>query len=173
MIAKDDAVISSGVTFGADSTTEDVLSGIDLSPTTALVTGASAGLGVETVRALASHGASVIAAVRDVARGRKELGDVGVATGSRVIVEEVDLANLASVRWFTDRIRNRFDRLNLIVANVGVMACPEGRTVDGFEIQFGTNHLGHFLLVNRLIPLLIAGAPSPRCVSVLRRPPAG
>jgi NAD(P)-dependent dehydrogenase (short-subunit alcohol dehydrogenase family) len=146
--------------FGADSTTEDVLCGIDLSSITALVTGASAGLGVETARALAAHGATVIAASRDVAKAEKELAEVRIATGSRVTVEEVDLASLASVRSFTDRIRETYDRLNLIIANAGVMACPEGRTVDGFEIQFGTNHLGHFLLVNRLIPLLVAGAPS-------------
>lgn len=146
--------------FGADSTTEDVLAGIDLSSVTALVTGASAGLGVETARALAAHGAFVIAAARNVAKAKMELTDAGIAMGGRVTVEEVDLASLASVRLFTDRIRETHDELNVIIANAGVMACPEGRTVDGFEIQFGTNHLGHFLMVNRLIPLLVAGAPS-------------
>jgi NAD(P)-dependent dehydrogenase (short-subunit alcohol dehydrogenase family) len=146
--------------FGADSTTEDVLNGIDLSGTVALVTGASAGLGVETVRALWTHGATVLAATRNVARAGDALTDAGVHTNDRIKILELDLSNLASIRSFTDRVAATEERLQLVVTNAGVMACPEGRTVDGFEIQFGTNHLGHFVLVNRLIPLLVAGAPS-------------
>lgn len=146
--------------FGAASTTDEVLAGVDLSGKTALVTGASAGLGVETVRALASHGATVVAAVRDTAKANKALAEAGVAPGDRVRVAEVDLASLASVRTFTDHFASSCDRLHLLIANAGVMACPHGLTVDGFETQFGTNHLGHFVLVNRLVPLLLAGAPS-------------
>jgi NAD(P)-dependent dehydrogenase (short-subunit alcohol dehydrogenase family) len=147
--------------FGAHSTTDEVLGDRDLSGTIALVTGASAGLGVETVRSLAAHGATVIAAVRDPAKGRAALAVAGTGGGADdVTFEEVDLGSLESVRSFTDRIAAEHDQLDLLIANAGVMACPEGRTADGFEIQFGTNHLGHFLLVNRLVPLLVAGAPS-------------
>jgi NAD(P)-dependent dehydrogenase (short-subunit alcohol dehydrogenase family) len=147
-------------TFDATSTSEEVLAGTDLSGTTALVTGASAGLGVETVRVLSGHGARVVAAARDLRKARRNLEAAGVEIGDRVTLEEVDLASLDSVRAFTDRVASELDHLDLLVANAGVMACPEGRTVDGFETQFGTNHLGHFLLVNRLVPLLVAGAPS-------------
>lgn len=146
--------------FGPDSTTDQVLDGLDLTGTLALVTGASAGLGLETVRALASRGASVVAAARDSGKAEKALGAAGVEVGGPVRIEEVDLADLASIRACTDRISAETDRLNLLIANAGVMACPEGRTADGFETQFGVNHLGHFVLVNRLVPLLVAGAPS-------------
>jgi NAD(P)-dependent dehydrogenase (short-subunit alcohol dehydrogenase family) len=115
---------------------------------------------VETVRVLAAHGAQVIAAARDAAKARSALGAAGVDLGGAITIEEVDLASLASVRAFTDRVLATQDQLQLLVANAGVMACPEGRTADGFETQFGTNHLGHFVLVNRLVPLLLAGAPS-------------
>ncbi len=116
---------------------------------------------METVRALAAHGATVIATARDVAKGRAALEHAGVdGLPGAVTVEEVDLASLASVRAFTDRVAADHDQLQLLVANAGVMACPPGRTADGFETQFGTNHLGHFVLVNRLVPLLVAGAPS-------------
>jgi NAD(P)-dependent dehydrogenase (short-subunit alcohol dehydrogenase family) len=149
-----------GGRFGAETTADEVLEGINLRGKTVLVTGASAGLGVETVRALASHGATVIAGVRDRSKAEKALAEAGVAVGEQVSLEEVDLASLASVRAFTDRIAARVDRLDLLIGNAGIMACPEARTADGFELQFGTNHLGHFVLVNRLVPLLLAGAPS-------------
>jgi NAD(P)-dependent dehydrogenase (short-subunit alcohol dehydrogenase family) len=147
--------------LGAESTTEEVLEGTDLSGVTAVVTGASAGLGVETVRALAGHGATIIATARDLDKAGRALTAAGVDTSTgRVTLEELDLADLASIRNCTDRINAGWDRLNLLVANAGVMACPPGRTVDGFETQFGVNHLGHFVFVNRLVPLLEAGAPS-------------
>src|SRR6187402_3468210 len=107
------------MSFGAASTTDEVLDGRDLSGFTAVVTGASAGLGVETVRALAAHGATVVAAVRDPAKGRAALGAVGAEA---VAVEEVDLASLASVRAFTDRVAADHERLDLVVANAGVMS---------------------------------------------------
>lgn len=151
--------------FDVDSTSEDVLEGVDLTDQVVLVTGASAGLGLETVRALAGHGATVIAAVRDTGRAEAALDGVGVGVGDRVTVETVDLASLASVRAFTDRIAAGHDRLDVLIANAGLMACPKGLTEDGFELQFGTNHLGHFVLVNRLVPLLLASAPS-RVVSL-------
>ncbi|MCU1452304.1 MAG: family NAD(P)-dependent oxidoreductase [Acidimicrobiales bacterium] len=143
--------------FGGASTTDDVLQGIDLSGRWVLVTGASAGLGQETARSVAAHGGNLVLGVRDLAKGERAAEVVRVAaetTGAMVELRELDLASLASVRTFTDGVLAEHDRLDVIIANAGVMACPEGRTVDGFETQFGTNHLGHFLLVNRLRPLL-------------------
>jgi NAD(P)-dependent dehydrogenase (short-subunit alcohol dehydrogenase family) len=150
------------VTFGKDSTTDEVLEGVDLSDRRVLITGASAGLGQETARAIAAHGGNVVLGVRDVAKGERAAEPVRAAaarTGATIEVREVDLASLGSIRAFTDGVLHDHDRLDVIIANAGVMACPEGRTADGFETQFGTNHLGHFLLVNRLRPLL-AGAPA-------------
>jgi NAD(P)-dependent dehydrogenase (short-subunit alcohol dehydrogenase family) len=150
------------MTFGTDSTTDEVLDGVDLSGRWVLVTGASAGLGQETARAVAAHGGNVILGVRDVARGERAAEPVRAAaasTGAIVELREVDLAAFASIRAFTDGVNADHDRLDVIIANAGVMATPEGRTADGFETQFGTNHLGHFLLVNRLRPRL-AGAPA-------------
>jgi NAD(P)-dependent dehydrogenase (short-subunit alcohol dehydrogenase family) len=147
-------------TFGRDTTTEEVLAGIDLTGTTALVTGGSGGLGAETVRVLAAHGATVIATARDVARAHYALAGLGVPLGDSVTIEELDLASLESVRAAAERIAERIEGLNILIANAGVMACPQGVTADGFEMQFGTNHLGHFVLVNRLLPLLVEGAPS-------------
>jgi NAD(P)-dependent dehydrogenase (short-subunit alcohol dehydrogenase family) len=147
-------------TFGADTTTDEVLEGIDLTGRTVLVTGGSGGLGAETVRSLAAHGARVVATARDTARAERTLTDLGVPVGERVTIEALDLASLASVREAADRIALGVDRIDVLIANAGVMACPQGTTADGFETQFGTNHLGHFVLVNRLVPRLLAGAPS-------------
>ncbi len=138
--------------FGAHSTADEVLDGNDLAGRRVLVTGVSSGLGVETARALAARGAYVLGAARDLAKARK-------ATRAAPDMElvELDLASLNSVRACAEALTTRGDPLDLIVANAGVMATPAGRTVDGFETQFGTNHLGHFLLVNRLLPLLRRG----------------
>jgi NAD(P)-dependent dehydrogenase (short-subunit alcohol dehydrogenase family) len=132
---------------------------VDLTGQWVLVTGASAGLGQETARVVAAHGANVVMGVRDVAKGETAAEPVRAAaaqTGAQVELREVDLASLSSVRSFTDGVVADHDRLDVIIANAGVMACPEGRTADGFELQFGTNHLGHFVLINRLRPLLAA-----------------
>jgi NAD(P)-dependent dehydrogenase (short-subunit alcohol dehydrogenase family) len=150
------------MSFGSESTTDDVLDGVDLSGQWVLITGASAGLGQETARAVAAHGANVVLGVRDVAKGERAAEPVRAAaasSGATVELREVDLASLASIRAFTDGVVSDHDRLDVIIANAGVMATPEGRTTDGFETQFGTNHLGHFLLVNRLRPRL-AGGPA-------------
>jgi NAD(P)-dependent dehydrogenase (short-subunit alcohol dehydrogenase family) len=159
-IGQGDPVTTSGTVLGPDSTTDEVLDGVDLSGTTVLVTGGSGGLGLETVRALAVHGAHVIATGRDVPRAEAAVEGLGLPSGAVVDVEELDLASLDSVRAAADRIGDRYDSLDVLVANAGVMACPQGRTADGFETQFGTNHLGHFLFVNRLVPLLVSGAAS-------------
>jgi NAD(P)-dependent dehydrogenase (short-subunit alcohol dehydrogenase family) len=139
--------------FDETSTTDDVLEGVDLTGSTFLVTGASAGLGVETARALTAHGARVVTGVRDPDKASTNLTEAGVDL-DRMDIRPLDLASLASVREFTDDVQRDLDGLDVLIANAGVMACPEGRTAEGFETQFGTNHLGHFVLVNRLRPLL-------------------
>ncbi len=147
--------------FGADTTTDEVLAGVDLTGRSILVTGASAGLGLETTRSLAVHGASIVMAVRDKEKGERAMVAVRErAPAADLELRLVDLASLASIRAFADAMLTEHDHLDTLIANAGVMACPLGRTADGFEIQFGTNHLGHFLLVQLLAPLLVAGARS-------------
>ena len=147
--------------FDATSTTDEVLEGTDLSEMRVLVTGVSAGLGVETARALARRGARVVGAARDLAKAERATAqvraDAEVGGGSLELVE-LDLASLASVRACADALRARDEPFDLVIANAGVMATPFGHTADGFETQFGTNHLGHFLLVNRIAPLMRPGA---------------
>jgi NAD(P)-dependent dehydrogenase (short-subunit alcohol dehydrogenase family) len=146
--------------FGATSTTDEVLAGVDLSGKRILVTGVSAGLGVETARTLAAHGAEVIGAVRDLAKATAATEQVRgqAANGGSLHLIELDLASLASVRACADALVSAGQPLDLIIANAGVMACPQSRTSDGFDTQFGTNHLGHFVLVNRIAALLKPGA---------------
>jgi NAD(P)-dependent dehydrogenase (short-subunit alcohol dehydrogenase family) len=137
--------------FGAESTTDEVLAGVDLSGRRVLITGVSAGLGVETARAAATRGASVVGTARDLAKAQAALLP-HAALGIEVVA--CDLASLASVRLCAEALHARGERFDVVIANAGVMNCPFGRTVDGFETQFGTNHLGHFVLVNRLAPLI-------------------
>jgi NAD(P)-dependent dehydrogenase (short-subunit alcohol dehydrogenase family) len=140
---------------GADTTTDEVITGIDLSGKLAVVTGASAGIGVETVRALASAGAQVVMAVRDTAKGEKAAEQIRESVpDARLEIRELDLASLESVRAFGERFRSEHDSLDLLINNAGVMACPPGQTADGFEMQIGTNHLGHFALTAELLPAL-------------------
>ncbi len=144
--------------FGFDSTTDDVLDGRDLTDVNVVITGTSAGLGVETARAAAAHGATVVGVVRDVDKARANLDAAGATS---VDLYQADLASLDSVRAFTDTfLADGHDRIDVLIANAGIMACPQGTTADGFELQFGTNHLGHFVLVNRLLPLLLTGSPA-------------
>jgi NAD(P)-dependent dehydrogenase (short-subunit alcohol dehydrogenase family) len=142
-------------TFGAESTADEVLEGVNLSGKRVLVTGVSAGLGVETARSLVAHGATVVGTARDLAKARRALAEAG---NPSVDLVEMDLASLASVRKATSDLLARAKPFDVIIANAGVMACPQGKTQDGFETQFGTNHLGHFVFVNRLVPLLKSGA---------------
>jgi NAD(P)-dependent dehydrogenase (short-subunit alcohol dehydrogenase family) len=146
-------------TFGATSTTDDVLDGVDLSGKRVLVTGVSAGLGVETARVLAAHGALVVGAARDLdkARAATESVRAGAANGGGLELVQLDLASLASVRACADGLLAAGKAFDVIIANAGVMATPKGQTADGFETQFGTNHLGHFALVNRIASLLKPG----------------
>ncbi|HEY2676344.1 MAG TPA: SDR family NAD(P)-dependent oxidoreductase [Steroidobacteraceae bacterium] len=145
--------------FGAASTTDQVLQGVKLSGKRVLVTGVSAGLGVETARALASHGAEVVGAARDLSKAQAATEQVraqAVRGGSLTLVQ-LDLASLESVRRCADGLLAVGRTFDLIIANAGVMACPKGVTAEGFETQFGTNHLGHFVLVNRIAALLTSG----------------
>lgn len=153
--------MTAAAAFNRDTTAEEVLAGLDLSGKVFLVTGASSGLGKETARVLASRGAKVIMAVRSLDKGRAAAADIRQALPAAALdVRLVDLASLASVRAFTDGVTAAYPGIDGIVANAGVMAIDAARTADGFEMQFGANHLGHFLLVNRLAPLLKARAPS-------------
>jgi len=143
------------------TTTTDVLAGVDLTGTRALVTGGTTGIGKETARALLAAGASVVITARSDDKGAAAVGDLlGAVPGADVGYAVLELGSLASVRAFTDRFLEANDRLDLLVANAGVMAMPYGHTEDGFEMHLGTNHLGHFVLVGRLLPLLVASAPS-------------
>jgi NAD(P)-dependent dehydrogenase (short-subunit alcohol dehydrogenase family) len=146
--------------FGATSTTDEVLRGINLSGKRVLVTGASAGLGVETARALAAHGAQVVGAARDLSKAQAATEQVRTqaASGGSLSLVQLDLASLDSVRRCADGLLAAGKPFDLIIANAGVMACPKGTTADGFETQFGTNHLGHFVLVNRIASLLRPGS---------------
>jgi len=146
--------------FGSESTTDAVLEGASLNGTRILVTGASAGLGVETARALVAHGADVTGAARDLAKARAATRDVQFAAeagGGSFGLIELDLASLASVRACADALLADGRPFDVIIANAGVMACPQSSTEDGFETQFGTNHLGHFVLINRIASLLKPG----------------
>src|SRR6202050_2196898 len=146
--------------FGATSTTDEVLSGINLEGKRILVTGVSAGLGVETARALAGHGAQVVGAARDLAKAEAATAQVrkdAAVNGGSFELFALDWASLKSVRACADELLARGEVFDVVIANAGVMATPFGHTPDGFETQFGTNHLGHFVLVNRIAPLIRAG----------------
>jgi NAD(P)-dependent dehydrogenase (short-subunit alcohol dehydrogenase family) len=123
------------------------------------VTGVSAGLGVETARTLAAHGAHVIGAARDLKKAERATTQVrdDARNGGGLELVELDLASLKSVRAAADKLLAEGKPLDIIIANAGVMAAPFAKTEDGFETQFGTNHIGHFVFVNRIAPLLREG----------------
>jgi NAD(P)-dependent dehydrogenase (short-subunit alcohol dehydrogenase family) len=146
--------------LGASSTTDDVLSGVDLNGKRILVTGVSAGIGVETARALAAHGTDVVGAARDLVKAEAATAQVqkdAAANGGSFDLVALDLADLKSVRACADRLIANGEPFDVVIANAGVMATPFGHTVDGFETQFGTNHLGHFVLINRIASLIRTG----------------
>lgn len=147
--------------MGPETTAAEAVAGIDLTGRTALVTGVSAGLGVETARALRSAGARVVGAARDLDKARSALAGI-----DGVELVELDLADLGSVRKAADQVGSSYDGLDLLLNNAGVMAPPLSRTAQGFELQLGTNHLGHFALTTALLPLLRPGA---RVVNVSSR----
>jgi NAD(P)-dependent dehydrogenase (short-subunit alcohol dehydrogenase family) len=152
--------------FEPSSTTDDVLDDIDLTGKTAIVTGASGGLGAETARALASKGCSVTLAARDLDKATAVADSIRDAhPKAEVQVGQLELADPESVRGFVRRWTGDHDALHILVLNAGVMACPLTRTAEGFELHFATNHLGHFRLTMGLLDALRAGAPA-RVVSV-------
>ncbi|MEW9534323.1 SDR family NAD(P)-dependent oxidoreductase [Microbispora sp. NPDC049125] len=149
--------------FTAESTAAEVVDGIDLTGRRVVVTGGASGIGVETAKALAGAGAEVTLAVRDAEAGRRTAEEIAAATGSKqVLVARLDLADQASVAAFTAAWDGPLD---ILVNNAGVMASPETRTPEGWELQFATNHLGHFALATGLHGAL-AAAGGARVVSV-------
>lgn len=143
--------------FGAQSTAREVIAGHDFRGRDAIVTGGASGIGVETVRALAAAGARVVIATRDRAKGESVAATLQKETGSAAIeFRPLDLASLASVRAFVAEYLGLGRKLHVLINNAGIMATPLAYTVDGFESQFGTNHLGHFALAVGLLPALKA-----------------
>lgn len=152
MSAGTQAPIGSG--FGHGSTALDVVDGLDLSGRNAIVTGGYSGIGLETVRALASKGARVIVPARRPDTARNALSSIS----GQVEIASMDLADLNSVKTFTDDILSRNMPVHMLINNAGIMACPEARVGPGWESQFGINHLGHFALTTALKPALIAAS---------------
>ncbi|MEM8877453.1 MAG: SDR family NAD(P)-dependent oxidoreductase [Pseudomonadota bacterium] len=144
--------------FNKDSTTDDVLDGIDLAGKTVLITGGTSGLGAESARAISAKGAHVIITGRTRAKAQKAADSIAGETGGSVTAEELELGDLGSIRAFADRILAAHSRIDILINNAGVMACPYAQTNDGFELQFGSNHLGHFLMTKLLMPALGQGS---------------
>lgn len=146
--------------FGAKSTADEVLAGTKLVNKRYLVTGVSSGIGLETARSLVAHGATVIGAVRDIAKAElasEEIKTSALNGGGKFELVQLDLGSLASVKACANYLLEQGEHFDGIIANAGVMATPFGKTDDGFETQFGINYVGHFALVNMLMPLLIKG----------------
>lgn len=163
--------------FGSSTTADEIVRGIDLSGTQVVVTGANSGIGAETVKVLARAGADVVLCCRDVRSGeevaqtiREEQNPKGEgqtrATG-KIAVHRLDLADLASVKETGEKLRSELDRLDMLILNAGVMACPLARTTDGFEMQFGTNHLGHMAFTMELLEKLKATGTAERPARVV------
>ncbi len=155
--------------FGAETTAAEAAEGIDLTGKVAIVTGASGGIGAETARVLAERGAHVTITARDRAKGQSVVEGIRESVGeNRVDLMELNLDVPESVRSFAGEFGKRHPALHILICNAGVMGCPLTRTTQGYELQFATNHLGHFQLTGLLTPLLLAGAPA-RVVSVSSR----
>lgn len=148
MIQEQQRPIGSG--FGRTSTASEVVAGVDLSGKIAVVTGGYSGIGVETTRALAGAGATVVVPVRDRSKADATLANVA----GDVRIEAVDLADLSSVRALAGRILRDHDAVHILINNAGVMACPETRVGPGWEAHFAINYLGHFVLTGALLPAL-------------------
>lgn len=152
--------------FSAESTTDEVLEGVDLSGRIVAITGASSGLGEESTRAMSAKGARILMLARDREKNAEAAERIRATVPDAHLTRyTVDLADLASIESFANAVAADIDRIDVLLNNAGVMGCPEGRTADGFETQFGTNHLGHFALTARLMPLLLA-ADRPRVVTL-------
>ncbi len=152
--------------FDRESTVDEVLDGMDLSGLVFVVTGSSSGLGEESARGLSARGAHIAMAARDAGSNAEAAQRIRAAVPhADLSLHQLDLADLSSVARFAEQATGVLDRVDVLINNAGVMACPEGRTADGFETQFGTNHLGHFALTLRLIPLL-RRVQNPRVVTL-------
>lgn len=148
--------------FGQTSQPDEVLHGIDLAGKQAIVTGGYSGIGLETVRALAKRGVRVLVPTRNEAKAKENLSDID----GDITFAAMDLGDLASVRRFADQVNSDWTTLDLLINNAGIMACPQTRIgPDGWEQQFGVNHIGHFVLTNALMPLL-QRADAPRVVAL-------
>lgn len=155
--------------FGAATTADEVLDGHDLTEKLVFITGGASGLGQETARAMAAKGAHVVIAARDQAKLEVAAHEIRAGSGSESVETILcDLASLENVRGCARETAERFSRIDILINNAGVMACPFSTTADGFEMQFGTNHLGHFLLTNLLMPLIRKGT-DPRIVNLSSR----
>jgi NAD(P)-dependent dehydrogenase (short-subunit alcohol dehydrogenase family) len=152
--------------FNNETTTSDVLEGIDITGRKVLITGGSSGLGTQTALALASKGAHVIITARDMEKVNKIVEDIKKSSKNEFVEAYfLELDSFKSIREFVDAFKEKHDSLDILINNAGIMACPHSKTQDGFEMQFGTNHLGHFLLTGLLVPLLSKGK-APRIVNV-------
>lgn len=152
--------------FGQETTTDEVLQDIDLSGRRVVITGGASGLGRESARAMASRGASVTVLARNASRAGAAAAEIeSMVPGASVESGIVDLADLSTIRTFANDYLTSHDAIDVLINNAGVMACPFGHTADGFETQFGTNHLGHFLLTALLSPAIMRGS-SPRVVTL-------
>jgi NAD(P)-dependent dehydrogenase (short-subunit alcohol dehydrogenase family) len=152
--------------FNHQSTADDVLSGMDLSGKRVLVTGGASGIGAETVRAMAAKGAQVIIAARNLTAAGEVKESVMAATGNESIdVLFLELGSLAKIRASAADFLARYESLDILINNAGIMACPQGQTEDGFELQFGSNHIGHFYFTQKLMPALLK-ADSARVIAL-------
>jgi NAD(P)-dependent dehydrogenase (short-subunit alcohol dehydrogenase family) len=153
-------------TYGAETTTDEVLDGIDLSGRRIVITGASGGLGEEATRALAAHGATVTMLARSPEKNAAAAERIkATVPDADLRAATVDLSSFASIRTCADTLNEQGEAIDVLMNNAGVMACPESFTVDGFETQFGTNHLGHFLLTSLLMDRVLEG-DQPRVVTL-------
>jgi len=149
------------VVFTVHSTADEIVEGLDLSHITAVITGASGGLGAETARAIAAKGARVVLVARSAEKLTEKAEALQQLTGNNNIFTQVmDLADLDSVAAAAAEIAAKFPRINVLINNAGIMACPLARTAQGFESQLGVNHIGHFAFTQALLPALKAAAPS-------------
>jgi len=133
---------------------------------TVVITGANTGIGKVTALDLSKRGAKVVMLCRNVEKAEAAAEEIRKATEGEVVVHKLDLASLASVRECAEQLGNSLEKIDILINNAGIMACPEMRTTEGFEMQIGTNHFGHFLLTNLLMPQLKKAAPTARIVNV-------
>lgn len=133
---------------------------------TVVITGANTGIGKVTALDLSKRGAKVVMLCRNVEKAEEAAEEIRKSTEGEVVVHKLDLASLASVRECAEQLGNSLEKIDILINNAGIMACPEMRTTEGFEMQIGTNHFGHFLLTNLLMPQLKKAAPTARIVNV-------